>query len=405
MRRLTSGAGLVGAGMLAFELIMEPTAGERVSALILFGLMAGGIVVAGLLLPRLARRIRSLKLSIVLLGVFAVLILTVAAVVAGRQMFISTHDLSLFLVILGFGVVAALVLGLDVGNPLTEDLARIGETSSTIASGDLTARTRVRRDDEVGRLARDVDAMAKVLEASETARSREESARRDLFAAISHDLRTPLASMRAAVEALHDGLVEEPDRYLGSLEADIEALSRLVDDVFLLARLESGDLALDREEIDLTEIADEAIEVFRPLAVERGLQLKLEADERVLAIGSAQALSRVVRNLLDNAVRHSPHYGEVVVEVSNGAGATCKVTDQGPGFSTGFVDQAFDSFTRDDVSRGRDQGGTGLGLAIARGYVTALDGYIWADPGPGGSVSFRLPTTVDDEPSIGVGQA
>ncbi|HEY7824892.1 MAG TPA: histidine kinase dimerization/phospho-acceptor domain-containing protein, partial [Acidimicrobiia bacterium] len=287
MRRLISGAGLVGAGMLAFELIMEPTAGERVSALILFGLMAGGIVVAGLLLPRLARRMRSLKVSIVLLGVIAVLILTVAAVVAGRQMFISTHDLSLFLVILGFGVVAALVLGLDVGNPLTEDLARIGETSSTIASGDLTARTRVRRDDEVGRLARDVDAMAKVLEASETARSREESARRDLFAAISHDLRTPLASMRAAVEALHDGLVEEPDRYLGSLEADIEALSRLVDDVFLLARLESGDMALDREEIDLTEIADEAIEVFRPLAVERGLQLKLEADERVLAIGSA----------------------------------------------------------------------------------------------------------------------
>ena len=399
MKRLASGAGLVAGGMLAFELIMDPQAGERVSALILFGLMAGGIVLAGLLLPRLATRMRSLKVSIVLLGVTAVLILTAATVVAGRQMFISTHDLSLFLVILGFGVVAALAFGLDISDALTLDLARIGETSSAIASGDLTIRTGVDRHDEAGRLARDVDAMAQVLEETESARSREESARRAFFAAISHDLRTPLASMRVAVEALRDGLVEDPDRYLGSLEADIDALSRLVDDVFLLARLEAGDIPLEREEIDLTEIADEAIEVFRPIAVGRGLQLRLEADRRVLAIGSGRALSRVIRNLIDNAIRHSPESGEVVVHVGNGSFAICKVTDQGPGFSTGFVDQAFDSFSRDDLSRGRDQGGAGLGLAIARGYVIALDGHIWADPGPGGSVSFRLPAAMRDQPS------
>jgi signal transduction histidine kinase len=399
MKRVISGAGLVAGGMLAFELIMDPQAGERVSALILFGLMAGGIVFAGLLLPRLATRMRSLKVSIVLLGLTALLILTAATVVAGRQMFISTHDLSLFLVILGFGVVAALAFGLDVSHALTEDLARIGETSSAIASGELTIRTGVERHDEAGRLARDVDAMAQALEETESARSREESARRTFFAAISHDLRTPLASMRVAVEALRDGLVEEPDRYFGSLEADIDALSRLVDDVFLLARLEAGDIPLEREEIDLTEIADEAIEVFRPIAVGRGLQLRLEADRRVLAIGSGRALSRVVRNLIDNAIRHSPESGEVVVRVSNGSFAICKVTDQGPGFSTGFVDQAFDSFSRDDLSRGRDQGGAGLGLAIARGYVIALDGQIWADPGPGGAVSFRLPAALSDQPS------
>jgi len=379
--------------MLAFELIMEPDAGERISALILFGSTSGGIAVAGLWLPRLAQRMRSLKVTIVLLGLTAVLILVVGAVVAGRQMFITSHDLTLFLVILGFGVVAALALGLDVSRPLTEDLSRISATSSAIASGDLGARTGVHRHDEAGRLAKDVDTMARALEESASARSKDESARRALLAAISHDLRTPLASMRVAVEALQDGLVAEPARYLGSLEADVNALSRLVDDVFLLARLESGDFALEREVIDLTEIADEAIEVFRPLAGDRGVSLRLEADRRVLVVGSGLALSRVIRNLIDNAVRHSPGSGEVVVKISNGSWAMCKVTDQGPGFSPPFIGQAFDSFSRDDLSRGRDPGGTGLGLAIARGYVTALDGRIWADPGPGGSVSFQLPAT------------
>ena len=379
--------------MLAFELIMEPDAGERISALILFGSTSGGIAVAGLWLPRLAQRMRSLKVTIVLLGLTAVLILVVGAVVAGRQMFITSHDLTLFLVILGFGVVAALALGLDVSRPLTEDLSRISATSSAIASGDLGARTGVHRHDEAGRLAKDVDTMARALEESASARSKDESARRALLAAISHDLRTPLASMRVAVEALQDGLVAEPARYLGSLEADVNALSRLVDDVFLLARLESGDFALEREVIDLTEIADEAIEVFRPLAGDRGVSLRLEADRRVLVVGSGLALSRVIRNLIDNAVRHSPGSGEVVVKISNGSWAMCKVTDQGPGFSPPFIGQAFDSFSRDDLSRGRDLGGTGLGLAIARGYVTALDGRIWADPGPGGSVSFQLPAT------------
>jgi signal transduction histidine kinase len=397
MRRLITGVVLVGVGMVAFELIMEPDAAERISALVLFGLMAGGIVLTGLLLPRLAQRMRSLKVTIVLLGLTGVLILVAAALVAGRQMFISSHDLTLFLVILGFGVVAALALGLDVSGPLTEDLARISDTSSAIASGDLGARTGVSRRDEAGRLARDVDAMAAALDDSESARSRDESARKALLAAISHDLRTPLASMRVAVEALHDGLVEETDRYLGSLEADIDALTRLVEDVFLLARLESGDLALDQEVIDLTEIADEAIEVFQPLAVDRGVRLRLEADKRVLVVGSGRALSRVIRNLIDNAVRHSPESGEVVVEVSNGSWATCKVTDQGRGFSPGFIGRAFDSFSRDDLSRGRDAGGTGLGLAIARGYVTALEGRIWAEPGPGGSVSFRLPPAGSDQ--------
>jgi two-component system sensor histidine kinase BaeS len=320
-----------------------------------------------------------------------VLILVLALVVAGRQMFISAHDLSLLLVLMGFGVVASLAFGLTVSGPLTEDLDQIGSTSSAIAEGDLAARTGVQRSDEAGRLARDVDVMADALQAAEKTRLREERARRTLFAAVGHDLRTPLASMRAAVEALQDGLTDEPERFLASLVADVDALGRLVDDIFLMARLESGDIVLTAEVIDLTEIVDEAMEVFRPLASARAVSPRLEAEDRVLAVGAPEAVARVVRNLLDNALRHSPHGGEVVIQVSNGTTARCTVIDQGAGFTKEFAARAFNRFARDDASRTRTAGGAGLGLSIARSYVVALGGDIHAEPGPGGKVSFWLP--------------
>jgi signal transduction histidine kinase len=383
---------LVAIGMTVFEFTMRPSAADRLGALLLFGLMAAGIAAAANVLPRLARRFPSLKITVVVLGAASVLILVLALVVAGRQMFISAHDLSLLLVLMGFGVVASLAFGLTVSGPLTEDLDRIGSTSSAIAAGDLAARTGVHRSDEAGRLACDVDVMADALQAAEEARRREEQARRALFAAVGHDLRTPLASMRAAVEALQDGLTDEPERFLASLVADVGALGRLVDDIFLMARLESGDIDLSTEIIDLTEIADEGIEVLRPLASARGVLPRLEADGRVLAVGAPEAVARVVRNLLDNAVRHSPQGGEVVIRVSNGDAARCTVIDQGAGFSKEFAARAFKRFTRDDASRSRTAGGAGLGLAIARSYVVALGGDIDAEPGPGGRVSFWLPS-------------
>jgi signal transduction histidine kinase len=323
------------------------------------------------------------------------MILALALIVAGRQMFISDHDLAFLWVLMGYGVIASLAFGLTVSGPLTEDLARIGDTSFAIAHGDLGARTEVHRLDEAGRLARDVDVMARVLEDAETSRIQADLARRELFAAVGHDLRTPLASMQAVIEALQDGLALEPDRYLKTLEADVDALSRLVDDVFLLARLESGDIELIPETIDLTEIVDEAMEIFRPLAGARDISLRWESYDRVLATGSTEAVARVVRNLLDNAVRHSPPGGGVVVSLTNGCTADCTIIDEGAGFSSEFLATAFDRFTRHDASRMRDGGGAGLGLAIARSYLAALGGEISAEPGPGGRVSFRLPGSAE----------
>lgn len=393
MKGLLTTTGLLVFGLSVVEVVMQPNPEERLGVALLFALMALGSGAAARFLPFLARRVTSIRYTIVALGAVSLLILALAVSIAGRQMFIAQHDLSFVLVLLGLGVVAALAFGVVVSGPLTADLSSITTASSVIAGGDFGTRTGVNRRDEVGVLARSVDSMAEMLQEMERIRQEEERARRDLFASVSHDLRTPLASMRAAAEALQDGLFDEPTRFLESLNADVKALSRLVDDLFLLTRLDLGDIDIDSEVMDLTEIADEAIEVFRPIASAQDVSIRLERENRVLAVGGSDATARVVRNLLDNAVRHSPTGGVVIVRVDNGEVARLTVTDQGAGFTRAFASQAFQRFRRGDLARDRASGGAGLGLAIARGYVTAMGGGIQAKPGPGGEVSFWLPTS------------
>jgi two-component system, OmpR family, sensor histidine kinase BaeS len=164
-------------------------------------------------------------------------------------------------------------------------------------------------------------------------RERGEAARRRLLASIGHDLRTPLASLRAAIEALQDGVAADPDRYLRSMAGDVELLGGMVDDLFVLARLEAGDLRLDRMPLDLSEVAEGAVEAVAPIAARRQVEVRLVGDATVPAIGDPQALDRVLRNLLDNAIRHAPRGTTVHVTVDrDGGSGTVRVRDEGAGF-------------------------------------------------------------------------
>ncbi len=175
------------------------------------------------------------------------------------------------------------------------------------------------------------------------------------------------------------------------MRADLDAMAHLVDDLELLATIEAGKVEVERVPVDLAELADESIEALAPVAAQHDVELRLEAGGRVAAVGGARELGRVIRNLVDNAIRHAPPGTEVVVRVSNGSAAEVRVCDAGPGFPADFVTSAFDSFVTGDAARTR-HGGAGLGLAIARGFVSAHGGEIWAEPGPGGTVAFRLPS-------------
>ncbi|MEZ5322817.1 MAG: HAMP domain-containing sensor histidine kinase [Microthrixaceae bacterium] len=176
------------------------------------------------------------------------------------------------------------------------------------------------------------------------------------------------------------------------MQTDIDALTSLVDDVFLLTRIEGGRLQLEREPLDLADCCDEAIEALAPIAHRRDVTVRLEVSTRVGVHGNAPALGRVLRNLLDNAIRHAPMASVVTVTVGEGGTARVRVSDEGDGFPEGFSPHAFDQWSRADESRSRTTGGSGLGLAIARGLVTAHGGRIWVDRPPGGHVTFDLTT-------------
>jgi len=378
-------------GLVVFEISMQPTAEDRVLLGLIFVLVA---VLAGLLALALrwaGRRSHSIRRSVLIVGLAGLVIAAVTVGIAAQQMFLSSHDLNLLLVVLVFAVATTVAFAVSVSGDLTRDLEATAAAARRVQAGDLGARTGVVRADEVGTVAETFDRMAADLEQRDAERRSHEAARRQFLAAIGHDLRTPLASLRAAIEALEDGLAPDPDRYLHSMDRDVAVLSSLVDDLFLLSRLEEGSVEMERGPIDITELADEAIEVLTPVAVSAEVQLELVADQRVVAVGGSEAVSRVFRNLLDNAIRFAPSGSAVTVEVRGEDGAEVRVLDRGPGFDPEFVGRAFERFSRGDPSRERSTGGSGLGLAIAHGFIEALDGSIWAEPGPGGCVGFRLP--------------
>ena len=379
------------AALALFEVLMQPSAAERIE----LGLILGGMTllafVTARLLPELARRLNSIRHTLALLAMAGFAVVVVGALAVANRMFLSDHDLQLLLIVLGFGVLATIIFAVGVSQPLASDLDKLSERAGLVAHGDLDPDIRVDRQDEVGRLADSLVMMIDKLKEAESARLADRESRRVFFSSVGHDLRTPLASLRASAEAMQDG-VADPSESLSTIERDIEALTRLVDDLYLLARLDSGALEFQTHEIDVTEIADEAIDVLRPLSRTKGVVLRLSAAERVKALAHPEHLGRVLRNLIENAVRHSPESGEVTVEVRQRNGsALLTVTDQGPGFDAEFAPSAFERFTRAEPSRVRNGSGSGLGLAIVDGLVDAMNGRVWIDAGPGGRVGLELP--------------
>lgn len=391
MRVVIALLGAVVLGLVAFEVALEPSSSDRTQVLVIFVIMAAVTALAGLIIPRYTGRLRSLRSAVMFLAIASVAVVAFAVTVSAQLMFFETHDLVLLMVAVGFGTALGVTLAATVSKPLEADLAAIRDTAKRVADGDLSAHTGIDRPDEVGAAGRAIDSMVDQLAAALADRQADEKARRQFLAAVGHDLRSPLAALTAAVEALEDGIAPDPDRYLRSMRADLTAMSHLVDDLFLLAMIEAGKLELDQDPIDVAELADESIDALHAIADRKGVSLQLDVDGGAPATGSSHSLGRAIRNLVDNAIRHAPEGSEVMVRVAAGDGVVVRVEDEGPGFSGDLVESAFEGFVTGDPARSRSRGGAGLGLAIARGVVEAHGGTIWAEEGPGGKVGFRLP--------------
>lgn len=294
----------------------------------------------------------------VLVALIPVVSVAVGAVVAARAMFISAHDLAaLTVIVLGAGTAG--VLG-----------------ALALATELVAAR-------------READA------AAERERLLERS-RRELVAWVSHDLRTPLAGVRAMVEALDDDVVTDEatvHRYHRQLAEEVDRLSHLVDDLFELSRIEADALQLTLERVSLGELVSDAVAATAVVAQAKGIRVGGRVGEPAPeVVASARELTRAVGNLLDNAIRHTPRGGEVVVEVEGRGGqAILSVSDQCGGIPDADLDRVFEVAYRGDAAR-TPGGGGGLGLAIARGFVEAHDGRIDVRNDDGGCrFTVRLP--------------
>jgi signal transduction histidine kinase len=236
-------------------------------------------------------------------------------------------------------------------------------------------------------------ALAARLAMEERARREVEEMRRQLVAAASHDLRTPLASLRLLVESIDDGVAtgETRERYLKEIRTHVGVLSDLIDDLFELSRIEAGDISWTMRQVELRELIDEAVAAMRAQAAARGVSVEADLPaHRLLAQANAEKVQRVLFNLIQNAIRHTPADGSVTVRArSLGNGVEIEVDDEGEGIPPGSGDRVFEAFYRGNSARAED--GAGLGLAISKAIVEAHGGKIWLEPcAPGTRVRFTL---------------
>ncbi|MGE5221842.1 MAG: sensor histidine kinase [Omnitrophica WOR_2 bacterium] len=318
--------------------------------------------------------------------------------VTARLMFTSQHDLLLATVLLLFATGIAIALGLFFSTTLAERIHLLDRTAQAIAHGNLTVRVSIPGRDEVGALANTFNQMAVQLQAADRKQHELDHLRRDLIAWVSHDLQTPLASIRAVIEALADGIVEDPQtaqRYLRTSQREIGFLSAMIDDLFQMAQLDAGGIPLNKEQCSLSDLISDTLESFSELAARQGITLEGNVIPGIDPVFvDIPRVGRVLNNLVGNALRYTQAGGKVQVMAAPGEQSILvEVSDTGEGIPAQDLPYIFDRFYRSDKSRNRATGGAGLGLAIARGIIEAHGGTISveSEPNVGTRFYFTLP--------------
>ncbi len=334
----------------------------------------------------------------------------------------------------------ALVVAYLMSSSIAGPLRKMAEAARSISKGNFSEKVDVSTDDELGDLGEAMNSMSSEISTLIGNLTQEKEKlqalmeeRTNMLSDISHDLRTPITSIRGFVEALKDGVVKDEDekaRTLDIIQEESERLSRLVDDLFYLARLEGGEAPVEMAEVDLVALVRGAVEAMSPISRDKGLTVTLDVDEDSTAkgvfraLGSADRLTRAILNILDNAIKFSPQGGSVKVALrlteaadagnhepqtdskgENAVGvagvtetkipspqlqAIISISDQGPGISEEDLARIFERFYRADKARTRTKSGAGLGLSIARFIVEQHKGRMWVDTALGQGSTFHI---------------
>jgi signal transduction histidine kinase len=338
---------------------------------------------------RVRARLGSLSRQFALAVAIVVAPVLVALVVIAVLMVVSHHAaVVVAIIVVAAGLVAIFVARL-LARGILGDLESIRDGLAAVGRGSRDVKIETSARDELAELADAANAMI--------ARLRdEEKARRDLVAAVSHDLRTPITSLRLLAEAVGDGVVDGETRksYIERMTTHIDALSALIDDLFELSRLEAGDIGWSLERVPLGELVGETVEAMRVQAEAKGVAVLSEVPAALApARANPEKLQRVLFNLIQNAIRHTPADGSVVVRAEPvDDRIEVEVLDTGVGIAPEEREQVFTAFYRGGEDAARSSGGAGLGLAVSRAIVEAHGGEIWLCDAPVGTrVRFSVP--------------
>jgi signal transduction histidine kinase len=363
------------------------------------GLTGALLLIIGLLSVQVAKRagLRSGRGSVdrqITVGIaMPVVQMIVAAGLFGGVMFFSTHDAILIMLVSLFAGTLGLLTARMATRRLVADVRAVRDGLVDVGAGRRDRRIEAEGSTELVELADAANAMTERLGA-------EERARRNLIAAISHDLRTPLTSMRLVVEALDDEILDGPERrvYVDRLRLNIAALHGLIEDLFELSRLEAGETTWSREPVDLAMLVGDTVDAMQADAQVKRVRIVSDIpDDLARMLANPEKLQRVLFNLLQNAIRHTPAGSAIVIAArSTGRDVEVDVADAGPGIDAAERGTIFDAFVQGGDRSTRTAEGAGLGLAIARAIVEAHGGRICiVDAETGARVRFTLPLAGD----------
>ncbi|MBC8334279.1 MAG: HAMP domain-containing protein [Anaerolineales bacterium] len=385
------------------QLIMHPPPGDLLYLALYLSFTSLISAVIGFLFHRLGwwRRLPRLSYALILGYILAGGLTLFNVWVTARLMFINQHDLALASLLLLFAGGISVVFGFFISNTITQALGNLVAGANQLSLGEFSTRVDVNGNDEIAQLSRAFNEMSARLEqAAENERALDET-RRNLVAWASHDLRTPLTSLRVMIAALVDGVVDDPEtisRYLRQSQNEITRMSKLLDDLFELAQLDAGFQDLDFEWVSLSDLISDTLESFAARADAQDVTLEGTVDPQVdLVWATPEKLSRILDNLLSNALRYTPQDGVIHLSAKAEENATLvTVKDSGSGIAPNDLPFIFDHFYRGEKSRMRDDdesSSVGLGLAIVKGLVEAHGGEIsvQSKAGEGAQFQFTLP--------------
>ena len=383
---LVIGVGAVAAFIVvAIGLGLKPAA-ETAIMLAVFGV--AGLAGAEMIVKNRGRFGPLTRQLVAMLGIAIGQLLAIVVAFA-LLMFVSAEDAVLILLAVAFsaaiGIRASQLMLADV----LADVGAVRDALTAVGAGDRHLRVSNGTRDEIGELAEAADAMIRRLDTAERAR-------RDLVAAVSHDLRTPVTSLRVLTEAIEDGVVDERSRrrYLMTMRTHVSGLGALIDDLFELSRLEAGDIEWSVSQVELSELVAETVTAMRVQADAAGVSVFADLPhDLVPARGNPEKLQRVLFNLIQNAIRHTPADGSIAVRAEALDGRLeVEVADTGDGIPAGERAHVFEPSYRAGTDASRTTEGAGLGLAISRAIVESHGGHIWlAESRRGTRVRFSLP--------------